>query len=314
MKFVELSRVWMLPAALMLGFLGCSSSDDDGSDGKPQVYTTFYPTTYFCGRIAGDQVDIVCPIPADEDPIFWQPSAETLEDYQGADLIVINGAGFERWVAKASLPSAKLVDTANPLHHEFLKFDLTISHSHSTDDSHSHEGVDGHTWLDPRHAKVQADQIRKALAKLLPDQAEKFQANYAALAADLDAIDRLLEDLSDKMGGQHILASHPAYNYPAKRYDWNLTSLDLDPAAMPDAATLDEMREILKSKPARFILWESPPDEQIAARLLGELELTSVTFSPCELLDEESVAAGKDYVSIMKENIVRLSEALSQEP
>src|SRR5262245_38391727 len=38
-----------------------------------EVWTTFYPTTYFAKRIAGDTVKVVCPLPESEDPAFWKP-------------------------------------------------------------------------------------------------------------------------------------------------------------------------------------------------------------------------------------------------
>lgn len=285
--------------------LGCSRNETSAPIAKPQVYTTFAPTTYFVRRIAGEQVDVVCPLPADGDPIFWMPSGETIAAYQKADLIVVNGAGFERWVEKVSLPTSRIVDTAAPLADQWLKYEGAVTHSHGTAERHSHEGVDGHTWLDPNHAKVQAAEIRDALIGLLPQAAEEFRANYAALAADLDELDRSLREVSQTLGDTPLLASHPAYNYLARRYGWNLTNLSLDPAVMPDAAALDEIRQALAAAPSRVLLWESPPTDEMVARFREDLGLTSVVFSPCEVLEE-----GQDYITAMRENVARLREAL----
>ena len=301
---------WIVLAAVAPAVSGCSTGEKPATDRMPQIYTTFYPTTYFTQRIGGDRVEVVCPLPEDADPIFWKPPAATIEAYQQADLIVINGAGFERWVKRVSLPSSILVDTAEPLKESFLKFAGAATHSHGNDDHHSHEGIDGHTWLDPAHAKVQAEEICKALQSLLPECADEFQASYTALAADLDAIDQSLGKLSAAMGDEHLLASHPAYNYLVERYGWNLTSLDLDPSSMPTDAQFAEIKDGLASKPAGVILWESTPADEIAERFKSELGLTSVTFSPCEQLDEASQAAGKDYVAVMGENIASLKGEL----
>ena len=291
--------------------LGCSERETTTNSGVPRVYTTFYPTTYFAERIGGDRVEVVCPVPDDEDPIFWMPGPETIDDYQQADLIVINGAHFERWVDKVSLPQSKVVDTAGPLAGEFLKYESAVTHSHGTGGQHSHEGVDGHTWLDPANARTQADEIRKALSLLVPEAADKFQAAFAALSADLDELARSLNELSAEMGDFHLLASHPAYNYLARRYKWDLTSLDLDPSRMPDDGTLASIRARLDSRPATVILWESPPAEEIAERLREELGLASVIFSPCELLDKTAAAAGQDYLSVMKQNVAALRAAIT---
>lgn len=288
--------------------LGCSRNETSTPIAKPQVYTTFSAPTYFVQRIAGEHVDVVCPLPADGDPIFWMPSSQTIAAYQKADLIVVNGAGFERWVEKVSLPTSRIVDTAAPLADQWLKYEGAVTHSHGTAERHSHEGVDGHTWLDPNQAKVQAAEIRRALIELVPEAADEFRANYAALAADLDELDRSLRELSQILGDTPLLASHPAYNYPARRYGWNLTNLSLDPAVMPDDAALDEIRRILAAAPARVLLWESPPTDEMAARFREDLGLASVVFSPCELLED-----GEDYIAVMRENVARLREAVGME-
>ena len=80
--------------------------------GRPVVYTTFYPTTYFTERIVGDLATVVCPLPDGADPIFWQPTDADVAGYQEADLIIVNGAQFEKWLANVTLPEDRIVDTA----------------------------------------------------------------------------------------------------------------------------------------------------------------------------------------------------------
>ena len=142
-------RSWVVVvvvAVVMLG-TGCGKKGSQSAErsGKPVVYTTFYPTKYFAERIGGDLLDVVCPVPEDEDVIFWMPDAKAIVAYQQADLVIINGAGFEKWVAKVSLPPSKLIDTARPLTGALVKFKSSITHSHGPTGQHDHVGVDGHT-------------------------------------------------------------------------------------------------------------------------------------------------------------------------
>jgi len=301
---------WTLLLVIVAAGAGCSDSDAPTGPTTPQVYTTFYPTTYFAARIAGDSAEVVCPIPADEDPIYWMPDAATIAAYQKADLIVINGAHFEKWIEKVSLPAARLVDTALPFESRFLRFTGAVTHSHGAGDEHSHEGVDGHTWLDPDLAKIQADQIHRALARLLPEKAGEFRGNLTALADDLDKLHEAFENLSNAMKGAPLLASHPAYNYLAKRYAWDVTNLDLDPGQMPSDEAMADIRAKLADKPTRILLWEAPPLPEIAERLQKDLKLVSVVFSPCELLTEDQQKAEHDYLKVMHANIDRLTAAL----
>jgi zinc transport system substrate-binding protein len=287
---------------------GSTPADDAG--GKPVVMTTFYPTLYFTQRIAGDLVTATCPVPEDEDAIFWQPDEETVGRYQAADLIVVNGAEFEKWVAKVSLPASRVVNTAKPFEKDFIRFEKAVTHSHGPAGKHAHVGIDGHTWVDPVNAKVQATQIHAALRKLLPDEKEKLDAGLASLLADLDELNAGFGALS---GRPPLLASHPAYNYIAKRYGWDLANLNLDPETMPSDEEFTKIAGILETHPAKFLLWEADPKPEIAARFRDELSIESVTFSPCELMSAEDLAAGEDYLSVMKANLAAMRGVLGGE-
>jgi zinc transport system substrate-binding protein len=280
-----------------------------GARAKPVVYTTFYPTTYFAKRLAGDDARVVCPLPDDEDPIFWKPDEETILAYQGADLIVVNGAEFEKWVPRASLPESRVVDTAASFSEGWVTFEKAVEHSHGPSGKHAHEGIDGHTWLSPVLAKAQSARIMGALMQLLPDSEARLRVmeRHAALDADLDDLDARFQSLTKDYDGHALLASHPAYNYVARQYGWRVLSLDLDPGAMPDDAAFDEIRALLAETPARHILWESAPQADIAARFRRELGLESIVFSPCETPPDDGV----DYVARMNENLDDVAPALA---
>ncbi len=303
----------LLLVCLILPACGEREPEQGTSFGPPVVYTTFYPTTYFAQRLAGDLVEVVCPVPPDADAIFWKPATEIISKYQAADLIIVNGAGFEKWVETCSLPLARIVDTAKPLQADLVRFESGVTHTHGPAGAHAHEGIDGHTWLDPQNAKVQAGEIASALKKLLPGQVATIDQNAVALAADLDSLDREYQSLVSRYEGELILASHPAYNYLKKRYGLNLVSLDLDPEAMPDAEVIAALAEAQEKSPARYILWESAPTSEIKDRFLSELGLTSVVFSPCELMDAETIEAGEDYLTVMRRNIQDLVPVLTPE-
>ena len=164
------------------------------ADDRPTVYTTFYPTTYFAQRIGGDVAQVVCPCPADADPAYWMPKDEAIAAYQKADLIVINGASFEKWLPKVTLPESRIVDTARPLRDTLIKLEQAVTHSHGPEGEHVHHGIDGHTWVDPMNAKTQAREILKALVRKLPAQKVAFERNFAALAKDLDVLDAPPQD------------------------------------------------------------------------------------------------------------------------
>jgi len=88
-----------------------STPPADDPDKPLIVYVVNYPLQFLAERIGGENVDVVFPAPTDVDPAFWSPDAEIVAAYQQADLILLNGAGYARWVTRVSLPRAAKVNT-----------------------------------------------------------------------------------------------------------------------------------------------------------------------------------------------------------
>ena len=80
--------------------------------GPFQVHTLSFPVTWLTERIAGDAADVTCIHPAGEDPPSWRPTPDQIAGLAGVDLILAHGAGYEAWVATATLPAARLFLTA----------------------------------------------------------------------------------------------------------------------------------------------------------------------------------------------------------
>jgi zinc transport system substrate-binding protein len=279
----------------------------------PEVWTTFYPTTYLteriAGRLGGDLVKVVCPLPKDADPAFWQPDAAALEGYQKADLVVVNGAHFEAWVETASLPTSRVVDTALGFAKRWIKLEGSATHSHGPGPAHTHAGIDGHTWVDPMNAKEQGDAIRRALVRMLPAQTAAIDANFAALAKDLDALDAAFRGLGKLPEGRSLYASHPAWNYLAARYGWPIVGLHLDPESAPSDTEVADVKARLQAKPGTHLLWEDTPLPATVERFQKELGLASLVVPPCESESPEDRAAGRDWLVRMRENVETLRAA-----
>ena len=296
---------WLLVCAVVPSWAQTGDGSSTPSS-KPVVYTTFYPTQYFAERIGGDAVKVVNPLPEDADPIFWNPSRQVIAAFHKADLIVLNGAGFEKWVDKVSLPQQKVVTTAQSFKDKWITYAHAVTHSHGSGEEHSHEGLDGHTWLNPLLAIAQAESIKEALVKKVPGGKKQFEAGFEDLRKDLMGLDSLLSGLKPPL----LYASHPAYNYLAKQYDWKVINLDLDPGKMPSKKSFHDMHHKLKKQPAKILLWESLPNQEIRQAVEKKTGLKSVEFRPCESITSGERKKGDDYLSIMLQNAQRLNDAI----
>ena len=268
------------------------------------VFTTNYPLAYFAERIGGERVRVEFPAPPGIDPAYWTPPADVISDYQGADLILLNGAGYEGWVSKTSLPESKLVNTSAGFEDLYVVAEEAVVHTHGPEGEHEHENVAFTTWLDPQLAIEHARAIRDVLAERLPGEEAELQAGFEALEADLTELDGRLETWAAGLAGQPLLASHPVYQYLARRYDLNLRSLHFEPDEAPPAGTWRDLATLMQGHSADWMLWEGPPLDETSARLAGDFGVGSVVFAPTG-----NRPASGDYLDAMRVNVEAL-EAL----
>ena len=118
---------------------------------------------------------------ADEDPAFWEPTSADIERMQQADLILLNGAGYAKWVERATLPASKVADTTAGVSDRLLELAGTVTHSHGPEGEHEHHGWAFTTWLDPTLALDQARAVAAALQARLPGAADEIDEEGAVL-------------------------------------------------------------------------------------------------------------------------------------
>lgn len=283
-----------------------NKATDDNTAVQLSVYVVNYPLRYFAERIGGPYVRVTFPAPADGDPAFWKPGAEQIAAYQQADLILLNGASYAKWVPRVSLPASRMVDTSAAFADRYIQIAGQITHSHGDAGKHQHRGVAFTTWLDPLQAVVQAEAIRDALTRLRPDAAGDFQQRFAVLETDLRELDDRLAAAIAAGASQPLVFSHPVYQYFIRRYAIDGYAVHWEPEATPTPDQWQELERLLAEHPAGWMVWEGTPDPSTVAEL-KERGLDSVVFDPCGNVPEDG-----DYLSVMRENLRRLSEALSR--
>jgi zinc transport system substrate-binding protein len=303
----------LLPIVLTLSLTSCGGGESVAPRAaviEDAVYTTFHPTTWMAQCIASGQVPVHCPLPAGADAIFWRPSREVIKRYQSARLVVVNGAEFEKWVPGASLARSRTVDTAASFKDQFITIEgVTHSHGGSGGTEHTHEGTDGHTWVAPELAKLQARAIADAMKRAWPEHAAAFDQGLAEVTADLEKLRVRLFELTPKLKDVTLLASHPAYNYLARGMGWTIKSLVMDPESPLPGKTLAEIALKLQGAgEKRIMLWGRAPIPATAGLLRERFNLASVEFSPAENLD----AGASGYLDVMMANVKRLSDVLNR--
>ena len=297
---------------LALALLGCAKSgvlpDDRSATGLPddavfRVEVVNYPLQYLAERIGGDLVEVSFRAPAGVDPAVWAPDAADVSAFQEADLVLLNGAGYERWIDRVSLPQASVVDTSGGFRERYITIKSTVTHRHGSDGEHTHGETAFTTWLDPLLAIEQARAIRDAFAAARPAHEAEFERGFSTLSADLGALDESFGAAFARRADAPLLASHPVYQYLARRYGLEVASVHFEPDELPDEKGWRELRDLAESHRARWMLWEAAPLKPTAQRL-AELGIGIIVFEPCG----KSPLTG-DLLSVMQDNLRRFNTA-----
>jgi len=286
----------------VLSLTACSEPDSPGTTTDKETFlvvTSNYPLYFFTREIAGGSVDLRLPA-IDGDPAAWVPDGDDVGLLQQADLVILNGAGYEAWLAFTTLPGDRILDTTAHVADRLLAIDEEITHQHGPAGEHSHKGTAFTTWLDPTLAVEQVRAIESRLSQLLPDQAEAFSAGRSALEARLMDLDATLAEAFAGIADQPLIFSHPVYQYLERRYGLNSRSLHWEPDSEPGAREWLDFMNLRSEHPADVLLWEDQP----LASVLQQLEahgVHSVVFQPLA-----NRPASGDFFSGMAANVEQL--------
>lgn len=301
-------------AVMLIGVIGCQPGTASKATPKPpksdssgSARATIFASNAFLAEVVtwlgGDRIELLFLVPPEQDPASWKPSPADLEKMQTARLLVLNGASYEPWVASVALPSSRMLRTANRFRESWIETE-EIVHSHGPGGEHSHAGIASTTWIDFELARLQAEEVRARLLQLLPEQAREIGDRYTALSEQLQSLDREMKDLAKLIGSRPLIASHPVYQYWARRYGLNLRAVHWEPHVTPDAAGLMELEKLRSEFPATLFLWEAPPSAE-NRELLRTRGLSSVVFAPAANRDEQG-----SWLEEMRTNLKELRRAI----
>jgi len=290
---------------------GCSDKNTDSADAKKiDIITTFYPMYDFTKNIAGDKANITLLIPSTIEPHDWEPTPKNIGDIQEADLFVYNSTEMETWVPTIK----KSVSDANVAFVEASK-GITLLESHEEEEEHgekehSHD-ADPHVWLSPALAVKEVENITAALVKADPDNKAYYQKNSEAYIKKLQNLDQKFKtELKDRDSSEFI-TQHTAFSYLANEYGLvQVPIAGLSPDQEPSAAKLAELKDFAKKHSINIIYFEELASPKVANTLAKELGAQTEVLNTLEGLSKKDQEAGKDYLSVMEENLNQLKKSL----
>ena len=295
-------------SAVCFGLLGvllvaCNGSTNADESGKTSVIASFYPLAEAAQQVGGDLVSVENLTPPGVEPHDLELAPDDIEAIATADVIVYLGGGFQPAVEDAisQAEDAVTVDA------------LEAVDTNEAPPSEAEEGltVDPHVWLDPGRYEEVARTVADALSEADPTNESSYDADadaYVAKVAELD--EEFRADLAN-CERTTIVTSHEAFAYMAEAYGLTEVGIaGLSPEAEPSARRLAELKDLVEQEGITTIFAEELVSPRVAETLADEAGISVEVLDPLESLTDEQMAAGEDYLSVMRENLAILRGAL----
>ena len=256
------------------------------------VMTSFYPLYEFTKQVGQDKVHVSLLVPPGIEPHDWEPTINELQKMYEANLIVINGIGFESWVDDIDTINSGVVIVDTSAGVSLINID--------------HSSVDPHIWLNPVMAKTQVTNIVNALVKIDPTNEKFYRDNAKSYQAKLDSLDtKIKNELSACK--KDFITFHNAFSYFSIQYDLNQHTIirSNDSHSEPTLKTLEQIINLAKKFNIDVIFAEEALDTRTSQVIANEIGAKVLVLSPIEVGDENS-----NYLSKMENNLSNLKEAL----
>ncbi len=254
---------------------------------KVVAIASFFPLYEFTKEIGREKVDVTLLVPSGVEPHDWEPTIKDLQLLQQADVIIINGIGFENWIDNIDSVNSdvKVVDTS---------IGISILES------------DPHIWLNPVMAQKQVENIVDSLSKVDPLNEKYYKQNGISYIKKLEELDNKISyELSSCK--KDFIAFHDAFSYFANQYDLNQHTVlkSNEPHEEPTSKSLENIINLARDLDSNVIFTEEAVDKRASQVIANEIGGKVLTLSPLEVGDSQT-----DYIKKMEENLLHLKEAL----
>lgn len=257
------------------------------------------------GDLAGTVVDVEVIMPVGADPHDFAPSARQAELMEDADLLVVNGLGYEAGMV-GTIESA--IDSG------------VVAYSVGGGLEPS-AGVDPHVWMDP---SLIADAFAGFTDALFDSPGfddsdvdrEVVERNVSTYVARLEALDGAITDILDVVPNDRrlLVTNHESLGRFADRYGFEVVGTiipSLSTGAAASAADLEALSEIIRQDKIPAIFAETTQSDRLAQALADEV---GGSVKVTELFTESLGEPGTDadsYIGFMTVNAQRIAASLS---
>lgn len=273
---------------------------------KLRVVCSFSILCDMVQAVAQDNVEITMLVGPGEDTHAYEPTPADARAIAKAQLIIINGLGFEGWMQRLIPASGYKGDV------------IEASQSIEALELHGdHKGhYDPHVWHSIPNARIYITNITEALLKADASHARRYRANADAYMQELNKLDAWARREIGRIpeAKRKVITSHAAFGYLSKEYGITFLAPQgvsaLSSASARDVAKLvDEIRE----SRVKALFLESLSDPRMIEQIRKDSGAVSGGMLYADALSAPDEPA-TTYLTLFRHNITLLTNAMGNNP
>ncbi len=309
-------RTSALAGAVLLGLTACAGGTAEGTaaaDGLTVVTTTSVYAD-IVREVGGDAVDVDPVIDSTaQDPHSYEATAQDRLAVENADLVVLNGGGYDAFMEDlAGAGQTPVVEAYEVSGHagrveEAEEAEPHEGHEH---EGHEHGGANEHVWYDLDAMDEVATAVADRLAELDADGASEYRSNADAFSDRLDALkQRIAETPADNAA---FVATEPVAVYlledaglhddtPAEFTAAVENGTDVPPLV------LRQVREELENGHVQLLAFNAQTSSGQTEQLRDDARAAGAAVVEFT----ETLPEGTSYLEWMDQNVTAVTEALT---
>jgi len=302
-------RSWLIAAAALACAAILTPQAAGAQAGNPsnkpfKVVTTFTVIADIASNIAGDKAVVESITKPGAEIHDYQPTPHDIVRAQEANLVLWNGFNLERWFERffqnvKDVPVVVVTDGVEPMG--------------ITDGPYTGK-PNPHAWMSATNALIYVENIRKAFVQYDPANAAAYNANAAAYAAKIRALD---EPLRKRLAAipeaqRWLVSSEGAFSYLTR--DYGMKEAYLWPINADEQGTPQQVRKVIdlvRKNKIPVVFSESTISDRAAKQVARE---TGARYGGVLYVDSLSAAGGPvpTYLDLLKVTVETIAKGFGQ--
>lgn len=279
----------LLLTLLLIIPIGCTNSDNMEDI---TIYTSGYPIEFVTNKLYKDYSKIYNMYPRGIDITKYNLTKKQVNDYSNSDLVIYSG------LVDDNDNIVKMVNNNKKL--KIIDATSRIDYNNEVNE----------VWINPSNLLTISQNIRNGLKEYITSKVikDKIENNYNDLKMNISTIDADLKEMAENTNDKTLVVANNDFNFLSK-YGLNIMSLD---EKTNNDKNISDIKNLIKNGTVKYIfMMDNEEETDIIKNIKQEYPNIEILYiDSLNNISTKDKNEGKDYISIMNENIDKFKQEL----